>query len=80
MARFTACGHCGELLRENGRNWVHADGFFRCTSQPIGRDGDGFADPLDVVERKDLESSAFERGYAEGHGDCVDAIRSAIDL
>ena len=34
MARFTACEHCGELLMENGRNWIHGDGFFTCLAAP----------------------------------------------
>ena len=64
MARFTACGHCGELLMENGRNWVHADGFFTCLANP-----GTMADPIDA-------DAIFAAGVAAAQED----IRAALDL
>jgi len=63
MARFTACEHCGELLMENGRNWIHADGFFTCLAAP-GHS----AVPIDR-----------DAAYDEGWMACAAAAISAVE-
>ena len=76
MARFTACEHCGELLMENGRNWIHADGFFTCLAAP-GHYAEPIPAPEDVTA---LTEAARKTGYSEGWRECADTVRVALNL
>ncbi|URM86150.1 hypothetical protein SEA_BIGGITYBASS_50 [Gordonia phage BiggityBass] len=63
------CLSCGEAVREEGRNTIHLDGFYRCPSPHIGDDADGgfaqlgtFRDLEQKIdsEREDAAADAVE--------------------
>lgn len=68
MPAATACV-CGEVLILQGRNYRHADGYFRC---PVSNSGNGAQPIEDTMPSEDALADEYDRGQQDGRDDADD--------